>query len=305
MTDALTLADDPAADDDRRLWQSFRHHSRTFSFAARLLPRPMRVPVATLYLFCRSVDTLADERQAEIGADAALRELDELRVRLDATLAGAPPPAPLWQRMAAIDRDIGLNAPPLHQLIEGARWDLEGRGIATEADLLHYSDLVGGCVGAMMLPFLTRRKGDVAALDGPARALGVAMQITNILRDVGEDARLLGRVYLPSDLLAEHGIAPDALAGSRVPDGYPELVERLAGKAETLYDEGLDGVEALPAAVRRGIRAAACVYREILNEVRANGYDNLTQRAFVPARRKVLRVAHDGYAGRRARLLGP
>ncbi len=302
---ALTLADDPAASDDAAVWRSFRHHSRTFSFAARLLPRAMRMPVATLYLYCRAVDTLADERGAEIGADAALVELDELRAKLDDTLSGNPPAAPLWHRMAAIDRTIGLNAPPLYQLIEGARWDLEGRTVETEDDLIHYSDLVGGCVGAMMLPFLTRRRGDVAALDHPARSLGIAMQITNILRDVGEDTRLLGRTYLPAELLTRFSVDVADLSGDTVPDGYPLLVEHLAARAETLYEEGLDGVESLPAAVRRGIRAAAHVYREILNEVRANGYDNLTQRAFVPTHRKVLRVVSNGYLTRRARLLTP
>ncbi len=304
MTDrALTLADDPAASDDGAVWRSFRHHSRTFSFAARLLPGAMRMPVATLYLYCRSVDTLADERGAEIGAPAALGELDALRAKLDATLAGNPPAAPLWHRLAAIDRSIGLNAPPLYQLIEGARWDLTGRTVETEDDLIHYSDLVGGCVGAMMLPFLTRRRGDVAALDRPARALGIAMQITNILRDVGEDTRLLGRTYIPADLLTRHSVNALDLARDDVPAGYPLLVEHLAARAEALYDEGLDGVESLPAAVRRGIRAAAHVYREILNEVRANDYDNLTRRAFVPAHRKVLRVVSNGYHARRARLI--
>jgi phytoene synthase len=156
----------------------------------------------------------------------------------------------------------------------------------------------------MMLSFLV---GDVgrAELERPARALGRAMQVTNILRDVGEDRARLGRVYLPADALACHGLCTSDLDGTALSErraAYTSLTEELMGLAEGLYDEAEGGIGALPGPSRAGIRAAARMYREILNEVRAAGYDNLTRRAVVPLPTKLRAAALDGYGARRARL---
>lgn len=294
--------------EDRFLRRAFRHHSRTFSLATRLLPRAERLPVAVLYLYCRTVDTLADERAAVIGAEAARGEVDALERALDATLAGSPPDGPhalLWRRLAEVHQAYDLPAHPLRQLLDGARWDLDGRPVGSLDDLLAYSDLVAGSVGAAMLPFLVRRREDRSRLDTPARALGKAMQITNILRDVGEDWRDLGRTYLPADQLAARGIDLGAVVDTAppVPDAYAELTEGLMEHAERLYDDAAEAVAALRPAAQAGIRGAARMYREFLNSVRANGYDNLSQRAAVPFRRKLATLARDGYARRRRRLL--
>ena len=289
---------------DRDVWAGFRHHSRTFSFATRLLPREVQLPVATLYLYCRTVDAIADERVLDVGPEAALGELAAAEDALGRTLAGRPPADPLWQRLARVHEAYALPEGPLRELVDGARWDLTGRTVRTDADLLAYAELVGGSVGAMMLPFLVDADGDATALVPDARALGVAMQITNILRDVGEDARTLGRVYLPADALPD-GLAPrvraadPALAADPV---YAALCERLMGLAEDRFDRGLRAVDALAPRVQAGIRAAARAYREILNEVRAAGYDNLTRRAVVPLARKLRLVAGDDYGPRRDAL---
>ncbi len=292
-------------DEDRYLRRAFRHHSRTFSLATRLLPRAERLPVAVLYLYCRTVDTLADERAEVIGAARALAEVDAMEASLDAALDGRPPSAGrnvlLWRRLAEVHAHYGLRPRPLRQLLDGARWDLRGRPIETRADLLAYSDLVAGSVGAAMLPFLVRQPSDLDRLDAPARALGNAMQITNILRDVGEDHRDLSRTYLPlADLdgydlsLADPSVFQTA--------AYADLTESLMEDAEALYRQALDQIDGLRPAAQTGIRAAARMYREILNEVRAAGYDNLTRRAIVPLRRKLRLVIHDGYEARRRRL---
>lgn len=287
--------------EDRYLRRAFRHHSRTFSLATRLLPRPERVPVAVLYLYCRTVDTLADDRALEIGADRALAEVDALEAALGAALAGRPPGAGphalLWRRLAEVHEGYGLRDRPLRQLLDGARWDLRGRPVETRADLLAYSDLVAGSVGAAMLPFLVADRADIDRLDGPARALGNAMQITNILRDVGEDWRDLGRTYLPREMLEGAGLRLGPLAdGARpLPDGYGRLVEALMAEAEGLYRRAFAEVVGLRPAVQRGVGAAGRMYREILNEVRAGGYDNLGRRAVVPLGRKLRLAVHDDY----------
>jgi phytoene synthase len=294
---------------DDYLRQAFRYHSRTFSLATRLLPAPERLPVATLYLYCRTVDTLADCRVLEIGVEQACAEADRLRAELDATLAGRPPAespdAFLWSRLAEVHAQYGLEAAPMHELLDGACWDLHARSIESLDDLMAYANLVAGSVGAMMLPFLVRARADIARLDAPARALGNAMQLTNILRDVGEDWRDLDRTYLPLDALraARIDLATVAPGGPDWP-AYVALVEQVMTRAEALYDEAERGITDLRPAAQLGIRSAARMYRGILNGVRANGYDNLTRRAVVPLPRK-LRLLVDGsaYRTRRARLL--
>ena len=299
--------------EDRYLRRAFRHHSRTFSLAARFLPRRVRLPVATVYLYCRTVDQVADEAAPAFGAAHARREIDRMDAALDAALDGRPPGGPdalLWQRLAEVHAAFGLDRRALRQQLDGARWDLDARPIATQADLLAYSDLVAGSVGAAVLPFLVRDRADAARLDAPARALGAAMQITNILRDVGEDWRDLRRVYLPLDALGAAGLAPEALVpnGLADPTGrarYAALVESVMARAEALYATAEAGIRDLHPAAQTGVTAAARMYREILNEVRAAGYDNLSRRAVVPLGRKLRLLAgtrRDPYARRRARL---
>ena len=209
----------------------------------------------------------------------------------------------MWRRLSEVHAAYGLRAHPLRQLLDGARWDIEGRTVRTRADLLAYSDLVAGSVGAAMLPFLVRDRADIARLDAPARALGNAMQITNILRAVGEDWRELGRTYLPQDELDARGVDLASVVGAPTPPRpYVELVESLMAAAERLYDEGLGEVTGLRRAAQTGFRGAGRMYREILNGVRQNGHDNLGRRAVVPLRRKLRLAVQDDYARRRDRL---
>jgi phytoene synthase len=292
----------PEEDGDRRVWQEFRKHSRTFSFAARFLPRAVRLPVATLYLYCRTVDTIADERPAAVGYEGALGELYAAREALARTLAGDPPEGVLWPRLARVHERFGLSETALYELIEGAEWDLTGKTVETYADLVRYCDLVGGCVGAMMLPFLAKDPADAPRLDAPARELGIAMQLTNITRDVGEDLIALERCYLPAEWLSEAGLSPIRLLAEGPTPAYAQLLERVMHDAEARYESAEPALDELTRPARLGIRTALRTYREILNEVRARGYDNLGQRAYTTLGRKVRLVVRDGYAARSERL---
>ena len=299
------------AEEDRFLQRAFKHHSRTFSLATRLLPQPVRLPIATLYLFCRTVDGLADEYVLAVGAEEAKVEVERTRRRLELTLEGHPPNDLLWRRLAEVHDEFGLPPEPLHELLDGALWDIEERPIETMADLLEYADHVAGSVGAMMLPFLVAGPnlcGNLSGeLEAPARALGQAMQITNVVRDVGEDWRKLGRVYLPQDEMERAGIAAASLSGDALStltkQGYVDLIELVMGQADALYAEAERGIRSLPVNVQRGIRAATRMYREIQNEVRAAGYDNMHNRAFVSLGRKLQLIGRDAYANRKARLI--
>lgn len=293
---------DTRADENEWIWESFRYHSRTFSLAAQFLPRSVQMPIATLYLFCRRVDSIADQRVLEVGPERALDEVQSVQRRLDATLTGQPPTDEvLWRRLGEVHERYELDRGPLEELIEGAVWDLEDRPIETRQDLIDYSNLVGGSVGAMMLPFLSTAPHH-DSLETAARELGIAMQITNIVRDVGEDIQELDRVYLPSAWMREHDVSRAALDAGRCVPGYAGLLERAMSAAETRYQRSAEGIAALPFRTRVGIRAAARMYREILNEVRANGYDNLNRRAYVSLGRKLLLVAFDSYDWRKATL---
>ena len=109
-------------------------------------------------------------------------------------------------------------------------------------------------------------------------------------------------MYLPRPWLTTHGLTADDLRGPSLPASYPSLMEEVMETAESLDREGMSGIGLLPATTQTGIRTAARMYREIMNEVRARHYDNLTHRAFVPFRRKCLRVVFDGYERRKATL---
>ncbi len=294
----------PQTDEDQWIWDTFYYHSRTFSLAARLLPRSVQLPIATLYLFCRRVDTIADQRILDVGREHALDEVRTLERHLNQTLAGHPPEDDvLWPRLAEVHNRFTLQRQPLYELIEGAIWDLEDRPVDTLDDLVAYSNLVGGSVGAMMLPFLIDADDQRDELEPAARSLGIAMQITNITRDVGEDLRRLDRVYLPEVWLDGFNLSAADLHQAMVSDAYTELMEATMRVAEMRYEQSVDGVAALPFKVRVGIRAAARMYREIMNEVRALDYDNLNRRAYVSLPRKLWLVVHDDYARRKRRLL--
>jgi 15-cis-phytoene synthase len=289
---------------DSELWDAFRVNSRTFSLAARFLPAEVRMPVATLYYYCRSVDTVADEVAPRDPEDARA-QLNLIEQSLHETFEGRAPAGMLWHRLSHVATSFDLDREAMFELIEGARWDLDQKTVETDEDLIHYSELVGGCVGAMMLPFLVSDPEHRRELRPVARSMGVAMQITNILRDVGEDARQLGRVYLPRRRLMTSGIDPGSLADLVPDEYYARLVEDVAVLAEERYRQSLASIDLLPAAYRRGIDLAGRFYREILNEVRAAGYDNIRRRAVVPFKRKVLLVVRDGYERRKAALRAP
>lgn len=289
--------------DDRHVWRAFRGHSRTFSLAALLLPAGVRMHVANVYLLCRQIDTIADDLVLEVGPEAAAYELDDLEAALDDLIDGRIRPGWIWQRLAATHRQYGLRVGPIKELIRGARWDLDGRPIRTSDELIEYSELVGGTIGEIMLPFLVEDPSDVESLTDEARTLGVAMQLTNILRDVGEDWSIRRRIYLPLTDLAAFGIDIEYMATSGRPtEGYVDLLENVMDAADERYDAASPAIASLHPRTRMAIRGAIRMYREIMNEVRANRYDNLSTRAYVPWRRKLAVIARDRYHQRREGL---
>lgn len=254
-----------------------RNGSKSFAAAARLLPAPVRDAATILYAFCRDADDAVDEQSGGTAAVTVLRE------RLDRIYAGHPRPLAVDRAMARVVVQHALPRTLLDALIEGFEWDAQQRIYETLEELEAYAARVAGTIGAMMALLMGVR--DAGAL---ARAcdLGVAMQYTNIARDVGDDARN-GRLYLPRQWLREAGVDPQRwLAQPVFSAGIREVIQRLLYTADDLYARVASGVEQLPSACRPGINAARFIYADIGREVRRRGYDSISQRAVVTPARK-------------------
>ena len=273
---------------------TLRGGSRSFFAAALLLPRRVHRPATALYAFCRIADDLIDSG----GGPAAL---GALRRRLDAIYAGRPADAPADRALTAVLRRHRIPRLLLDELLEGFAWDAAGRRYEDLSALYDYAAKVAGTVGVMMAVIMG--VSDRAAL-ARAADLGVAMQLTNIARDVGEDARA-GRLYLPLQWMRQEGVDPEAFLARPAP--CPRLagvVARLIGKAELLYARADAGIAALPLDCRVGIGTARRLYAAIGQRVIHNRYDSVTLRARVGAGAKLRLAARSALAAPFARSSG-
>ncbi len=257
---------------------AIRTGSLSFHAASRLLPTAVRDPALALYAFCRLADDAVDEGDDKTGAVLRLRD------RLDRVYAGRPVDAAADRAFAAVVEGFEMPRALPDALLEGMAWDAVGRRYDDLSGVLAYSARVAAAVGAMMCVLMRVRDADALAR---ACDLGLAMQLTNISRDVGEDARA-GRVYLPLGWLVDEGVtlepwleAPVASAEVR------RVVRRLLAEAERLYVRSEAGVGALPMGCRPGIFAARLIYDGIGGAVRRGGYDSVAQRARTTKAQKI------------------
>lgn len=264
----------------------FARHGTSFRFASRLFPPEARDVVSGVYAFCRFTDDLVDRRE-ELPPARREELLDAwLGLAREAYETGRSGVALLDEVMG----DAGRAGVPFRypaELVEGVRMDLSPVDYPDSAALRVYSYHVASVVGL----WLTERFGvrEPWVLERAA-AMGHAMQLTNILRDVGEDLHR-GRLYLPLDRMVAHGVDRGALehaarTGGPLPSGYPGLVEELLRAAEHDYREAFPAIAALPDFFQRPVAVAAHVYRGIHTVIRKNGYDNLGRRAFTSLPRK-------------------
>lgn len=265
--------------DMRACRKIIREGSKSFYFASLVLPSDVRDAALALYSFCRVSDDLVD------GAAATPHTLTLLRRRLSAAYRGQPYPQVADRALADVVVQYDIPQDVLLSMIEGFEWDLLGKRYETLSDVLDYSARVAGTVGVMMTLIMKRRSARTLAR---ASDLGIAMQLTNIARDVGEDARN-GRLYLPREWMIEEGLDPDEfLANPVFSPALGRVVNRLLDEASRVYRRALTGLADLPFSCRPGIRAAGLVYAEIGAAVRNNGFDSVSQRAHTSKSKKMV-----------------
>jgi phytoene synthase len=276
----------------------FRARARTFWFAARFLPADRRHAVAGLYAVARAVDDLVDEPPPTLPPADVLAQLAAWRGWLQQpTLLAPPDPALAAEVTPAL---LAHRVPPayLQMLVDGVASDLARSEVRSWSELRAYCVLVASSVGLAMCHLLGA--GDDPLARDAAVELGIAMQLTNILRDVGADLRA-GRVYLPTEDLATHGYSPDRLewlaervagiGSAALDERFRDLMRTQIARARAHYVRGMDGVARLPADCRLAILLAARLYQAILDEIEAANYDVFTRRAATSTRFKAAEAA--------------
>lgn len=268
-----------------------RRHGTTYHWATQVLPRDRRPHVQALYGFCRHADEIVDARDGD-STESRRARLDALAAALHRALAtgAAPGDPPAVAAVAHTARVFAIDPACFDRFLRSMAMDLTVTSYRTWDDLCAYMDGSAAVIGEMMLPILGARHRGVV---GPARDLGLAFQLTNFLRDVGEDLDR-GRVYLPVEDLERFGV--DVTARTVTP-AWRELVRFETARAHTLYASADRGIARLPARAGRAIGAARVLYARILDEIAANDYDVFSMRARVPTVTK-LAVATRALLGR-------
>lgn len=252
-------------------------HSKSFALASRLLDEPVRHEVAVLYAWCRRADDEVDLAPAEEQS----ARVDRLYEELVATYTHGTLTDPMLVAFGAVVRRRAIPLGYPLALLDGMRSDIGPVRMSTMSELLLYCYRVAGVVGLMLCDVFGL--SDVSARQNAAH-LGIAMQLTNICRDVREDLER-GRVYLPADVLAECG------GGDLDRDLVRRAVERLLALADRYYRSADAGFFALPWRAALAARAARRVYAAIGDELRARDFDALSGRVAVPGWKKLVLVA--------------
>ena len=264
-------------------------HSKSFYLSSMLLPRRVREGAWALYAFCRRADDAVDE----VGAADPMARVEALRRRLASVYApggsdgDGDSASPIDRAYGAIAKNHRIPRALPEALLAGMEMDARGFRYRTWDDLYLYCFRVASTVGLMMTRIMGWSREDAFAR---AADLGLAMQLTNNARDVGEDAHR-GRVYLPDELLAECGTDADrVLAADSASPSIREAVRRLLARADEHYRAADRGVPLLPRSCRLAIASSRRIYAAIGDDLARHGHDSITRRAHTSTLRKLLLI---------------
>ena len=260
-----------------------RTYARTFALASGFLPPRKRRGAFAVYAFCRLADDIVDRVSGQDPARLAA-ELDQYRAGVAEALAGRPD-GPVFRELWRAYRDFGVPAEVLEELLNGVACDLHPTHYGTWGELTAYCEGVASSVGSMCT-YIFGVAGDESVRPRAvryARTLGVAMQLTNILRDVGEDAGR-GRCYLPDEVLTAFGLSAERVLRDPTLKDDPRwaaLMRHEIARARALYRAAAPGIQLLESDARRCARACADGYAAILGAIEQNRYDAFSVRARV------------------------
>lgn len=265
----------------RHCEQVMKKGSLTFYRAFSLLSKPDRQAVAAVYTFCRTLDDAVDE------SERPEKSLTLFLAEFDRFLAGEQLTDALWIALADVWKRYEMDVEPFFELAEGMKWDLHKTRYATLEETEKYSYYAASTVGLMLLPILAPDVDAIGReqLKQGAIDLGIAMQLTNILRDVGEDLDR-NRIYVPQSLLTEFGITEEALFARQVTPTFIDVWETIARRAKELYERARKTHHLYPPTSRKPVAAAALLYEGILDAARQNEHDVFTKRAYVSTLQK-------------------
>nr|AHJ90431.1 phytoene synthase [Pogostemon cablin] len=261
-------------------------YAKTFYLGTLLMTPERRRAIWAIYVWCRRTDELVDGPNASHITPTAL---DRWEARLDDIFKGRPFDM-LDAALADTVAQFPVDIQPFRDMIEGMRMDLWKSRYKTFDELYLYCYYVAGTVGLMSVPIMgiaPESQAPTESVYNAALALGLANQLTNILRDVGEDARR-GRVYLPQDELAQAGLSDEDIFAGKVTDKWRIFMKKQIKRARKFFDDAENGVTELNSASRWPVWASLLLYRQILDEIEANDYNNFTRRAYVSKPKKII-----------------
>ena len=268
-----------------------KEHSSTFYLGSRLFAPQERQAVSVVYAVCRSGDDAVDESPTPELARAKLARWREQVEHAYDGVIDISSPLEVGLRWVLDSYDVPKRA--FDELYLGLESDLSEQSFQSLEDLMLYCRRVAGVVGWLIAP-IAGYSGGEETLDY-ALALGQAMQITNILRDVGEDLEK-GRCYLPLDLMTKYGVNSEQLRSGYVTQGYIDLLEELSHLTHRLYRLGWRGIPRLNGVAKTAVGVAALNYEGILHKLRKNRYDNLTKRAHLKTYERIALIPRAVYS---------
>ena len=253
-----------------------KQHSKSFYTAFSQLPKRKAQSVYAIYAFCRQADDLID-------LEGNIEGLDQLEQQLTDFEAGKVPNTPIWRALAVVFATFPMDLAPFYDMLNGQRKDISFTQPKDMKALEDYCYYVAGSVGLMLLPLLTDQATKIAE---PAKKLGEAMQLTNILRDIGEDYQM-GRVYLPKEEMEKFQVTEETLENKATTPAFIALWESLAAQAEERYKQSFEMLPLIHKDCQLALTAAAFIYREQLEAIRKNHYQVFTRKNKISHFRKL------------------